>query len=132
MPPTWRTAAVVLLASLAASVLGAVQATADDDGWTTVETVDVLGYSPRTWTNLGDQGSIDVLGLQALEGDVRCVSIEFWFADGRQQYVPNRIYDEGEIAEFEIDGTNRTIQRVAFDCRPTMGVGSLQLRIMVR
>jgi len=100
--------------------------------WMVAETVEVVGHSPRDSMRLYEQGSIDALGFRPEGGDVYCFTIEIWMADGRQSLARDRTFRDGEVGEFVLDGTNRTVDRVEYSCHPRIGVTGLNMEILVR
>jgi len=100
--------------------------------WMVAETVEVMGHSPHESIRLYDQGSIDALGFRPDGGDVYCYSIEIWMADGRRISVQDRSFRQGDVAEFDLDRANRTVDRIEYSCHPRFGVTTLTLEILVR
>lgn len=100
--------------------------------WLVVETVEVLGHSPHDAVRLYEEGSIDAVGFRPQGGDAYCFSIKIMMADGRRSYIENRRLRRDEVNEFEMTGADRRVDRVEFNCHPSMGVSGLMLDIVVR
>jgi len=100
--------------------------------WMVAETVELVGHSPHNSLRLYEQGSVDALGFRPDGGEVYCFSVEIWMADGRRSYVENRTFEAGEVGEFVMVGTNRTIDRIEYSCHPRFGVTAIQMEILVR
>lgn len=100
--------------------------------WMVANTVEVVGHSPRDAFRLYEQGSIDALGFRPSGGDVYCFSIEISMVDGRQVSAQDRTFYDGEVGEFILSGTNRTVDRVEYSCHPRFGVTRLPMEVLVR
>jgi len=100
--------------------------------WMVAETVELVGHAPHDVVRLYDQGSIDALGFRPDGGEVYCFSMVIWMADGRRSFVENRTFEAGEVAEFELTGTNRRVDHVEYSCHPRFGVTALDMEILVR
>jgi hypothetical protein len=103
-----------------------------EGGWHLAETVEVVGHSPHAAVDLSAHGNIDAFGFRPRGGDVYCFSMKFWMADGRRTFIENRRLRQDDVAEFDVTGTNRVVDRVEFNCHPSMGITGLGLEVVVR
>jgi|GEM_PF-1718444 len=125
---------VIILAALFGAGMAPAQAgdMMDEATWMVVETVELAGHSPRHLVNLYDQGHIDAIGLRPLGGNAFCYTIEIRMADRRRSFARSRSLTQGEVAEFEMWGTNTRVQSVVFSCHPRFGATTLDFEILVR
>jgi hypothetical protein len=87
--------------------------------WDRVGTVD-FSYRDTHDAKLGNFKGYAV-GLTAHNSDVMCDSVVATFGNGRTRELFRGELPRGETVTIDLPGSQRSIDRVDFDCRPTEG-----------
>lgn len=108
-------ALVFMLGGLAAPTL------ADQDDWDRIDQIRVSQNNQKFTISMRDMGPYDRIAFRARGADVRCRSIRIIFRNGHIQYLDRRTYEEDNLDRFDLDGQDRRIDAIHFDCRPMNG-----------
>ncbi len=83
-----------------------------------LDSVRILERDHTRNTSLLFEGRLDRIAFRARERAVHCDVIRIHFRNGGDQEIRNKRFRVGDRREFNLNGNNRNIVRVQFNCEP--------------
>ncbi len=109
------TLAAVVFFGLGAVTVPTVAAPGD---WDRIDSVTFRHRDREQSVDMQDEGNLQRLAFRARDSDVRCQDIRISFANGGNQIVDGRRYGEDHMVRIDLNGDDRRITHIHFDCRP--------------
>jgi len=107
----------------------AVPSIAGSNDWERVDEVRFTHRDQEHSVSLRGDGRFDRIAFRAKGTDIRCRDVRIIYRNGHIQYIGERRFNEDHLVRFDLNGDDRRISEVHFDCRP---LGQNHGRLVIR
>jgi len=122
----------IAMAFIASTVLVggfALPALAAANDWERLDDVRFSRNDREHVVSLRGEGQFDRIGFRARGANIRCRNIRIIFRNGNIQYIDRDDYSEDGLTRIDLNGDDRRIDEIHFDCRP---IGDDHGRLVIR